>query len=154
MRKQQLGRPRSMSAKAQRKNLALAKAIFFTNAMSSVGWSRFQNNYYLDQGLSSYDIGTLKSIGLILKVIGEPFWSFVADLTDGKAVFILCMVVQILSIELLRQATTITFSLILFVKILRTITSTNGTLVTAASFQLTDGTNEGVCSIFNDTAYQ
>ena len=41
----------------QRKNLIIAKSLFFSTAMSNVGWSRFQNNFYLDQGLSSTEIG-------------------------------------------------------------------------------------------------
>ena len=41
----------------QRKNLLIAKSLFFSTSMSNVGWSRFQNNFYLDQGLSSTEIG-------------------------------------------------------------------------------------------------
>jgi hypothetical protein len=54
----------------QRRNLMSAKVLFFTTAMCGVGWSRFQNNFYLDNGLSSREIGILKSVGLILKVAG------------------------------------------------------------------------------------
>ena len=52
------------------KNLISAKVLFFTTAMCGVGWSRFQNNFYLDNGLSSTEIGTLKSVGLLLKIAG------------------------------------------------------------------------------------
>lgn len=124
-------------------NLLLAKAIFFSNSLSSVGWNRFQNNFYLENGMTSYEIGSLKSFGLVLKVIGEPFWSFVADVTDPKAVFVLSMLVQIFSMEILRRAHPLTYNIVLFVKILRTLTSTTGTLTTTASFKLTDGSKEG-----------
>lgn len=124
-------------------NLILAKAIFFSNSLSSVGWNRFQNNFYLENGMTSYEIGSLKSFGLILKVIGEPFWSFVADVTDPKAVFVLSMLVQIFSMEMLRRAHPLTYNIVLSVKILRTLTSLSGTLTSTASFKLTDGSNEG-----------
>ena len=83
---------KSHSQKNAKYNLFLAKAIFFTNSLSTVGWGRFQNNFYLGQGLSAYEIGSLKSIGLILKVFGEPLWSFIADMWDPKYIFVLCMI--------------------------------------------------------------
>jgi hypothetical protein len=43
-------------------NLMKAKALFFCTAMANVGWSRFQNNFYLEQGLSPQEIGSLKGI--------------------------------------------------------------------------------------------
>lgn len=135
---------RSSSHCIQNRNLFLAKALFFSNAMSSVGWTRFQNNYYLDNGLTSYEIGSLKSAGLILKFFGEPIWCLIADLTDTKIIYALGMLMQILSMEILRNAAKpLTFKLIFFVKILRTTTASSNTLTTAASFKLTEGTNEG-----------
>lgn len=154
----------------QRQNLIAAKALFFMTAMCGVGWSKFQNNFYLDNGLSSREIGTLKSVGLILKMAGsfnrrsfglcnaffyglipsshissgEPFWSMIADLTDQKLVFVLCMVMQIVTMEILRVSTPLTYSLIFFVKVLRTTTAPSSTLTTTASFKLTEGTKEGV----------
>lgn len=59
----------SLDKYVQRKNLFSAKALFFTTAMCGVGWSRFQNNFYLDNGLTTTEIGTLKSVGLLLKVV-------------------------------------------------------------------------------------
>lgn len=152
------------------KQLLSAKALFFATAMCAVGWSRFQNNFYLDNGLSSAEIGTLKSVGLLLKIAGafvaknflftdqisgimghsagEPFWSIVADLTDHKLVFGLCMVMQILTMEILRVSRPLTYNLIFFVKVLRTTTAPSSTLTTTASFKLTEGTNEGIlCSL-------
>ena len=140
-----LNRPkdRMKSNALQRQNLILAKSLFFCNAMSSVGWKIFQNNFYLDNGLTSYQIGSLKSIGLVLKFIGEPFWCLVADLTDPKIIFALCMIMQILSMEVLRHAKPLTYKLIFFVKVLRTTTAPSNTLTTTASFKLTEGSNEG-----------
>jgi predicted MFS family arabinose efflux permease len=133
----------SMDNYVKRKNLISAKALFFTTAMCGVGWSRFQNNFYLDNGLTTTEIGTLKSVGLLLKVIGEPFWSMVADLTDQKLVFGMCMIMQVLTMEILRQSKPLTYNLIFVVKVLRTTTAPSSTLTTTASYRLTEGTNEG-----------
>ena len=38
-------------------NLLFAKALFFTANLSSVGWTRYQNNFYLDEGLTPLQIG-------------------------------------------------------------------------------------------------
>jgi predicted MFS family arabinose efflux permease len=132
-----------LSLRQQQVNLLVAKALFFSTAMSSVGWQRFQNNFYLDKGFTSYEIGQLKSFGLLFKFIGEPFWCFVADLTDPKIVFILSILTSVLSMEMLRVANPLTYNRVLFVKALRTITAPAATLTTAASFKLTEGTNEG-----------
>ena len=159
-----------------RKNLISAKILFFTTAMSGVGWNRFQNNFYLDNGLSSHEIGALKSIGLLLKIVGkwnsniamllhishllrevecysnlilcflilgEPLWSMVADLTDQKLVFGGCMIMQVLTMEILRISKPLTYNTIFLVKVLRTTTAPSNTLTTTASFKLTEGTNEG-----------
>jgi hypothetical protein len=84
------------------RKLILAKLLFFATAMASVGWQRFQNIFYLEQGLSPSQIGELKSLGLLLKFLGEPFWCLVADLTDMKTVFAFCILMQIGTMELLR----------------------------------------------------
>ena len=110
---------------------------------TQVGWQRFQNSVYLDSGLNSKQIGTLKSIGLMLKIFGEPFWSMIADLTDEKAIFGLCMVMQVVTMEMLRLSKPLTYNFICFVKVLRTTTAPNNTLTNTASFKLTEGTNEG-----------
>lgn len=78
-----------------------------------------------------------------LLLLGEPFWSMVADLTDQKLVFGLCMVMQILTMEILRVSTPLTYNLIFFVKVLRTTTAPSATLTTTASFKLTEGSDEG-----------
>lgn len=125
------------------RKLAMAKALFFATAMASVGWQRFQNIFYLQQGLNPAQIGELKSLGLLLKFIGEPFWCLVADMTDMKTVFAFCLLMQICTMELLRVIRPLTFSTLLIVKILRTTTAPAATFTTIASFRLTEGTKEG-----------
>ena len=124
-------------------SLLIAKCLFFCNAMSSVGWSRFQNNFYLNQGLSAAEIGTLKSIGLLLKFIGEPIWCVIADTTNVQVVFGSCMFMQILTLEMMRTITPLTYDTLLLIKILRTSTAPSSTLTTTTSYQLTQGSNEG-----------
>lgn len=41
----------------QDKNLMLAKMLFFSTSMATVGWTRFQNSFYMDHGLGSSQIG-------------------------------------------------------------------------------------------------
>lgn len=124
-------------------DLLTAKCLFFCNAMSSVGWSRFQNNFYLNQGLSAAEIGTLKSIGLLLKFVGEPLWCVIADTTSIQVVFGMCMFMQILTMELMRTTIPLTYDTLLLIKVLRTSTAPSSTLTTTTSYQLTQGTNEG-----------
>ena len=134
---------KELELREQQRNLLVAKSLFFATAMSSVGWQRFQNNFYLDAGLSSHEIGTLKSIGLMLKIVGEPFWSMIADLTDEKAIFGLCMIMQVATMEMLRVTKPLTYNMILLVKVLRTTTAPSNTLTNTASFKLTEGSKEG-----------
>ena len=41
----------------------LAKVLYFTTSLSNVGWNRFQNIYYLQNGITPMQIGELKSLG-------------------------------------------------------------------------------------------
>ena len=65
----------------------LAKVLYFSTGLASVGWNRFQNLYFLNHGIPPAQIGELKTIGLVLEFIGEPIWCIIADLTDPKLVF-------------------------------------------------------------------
>ena len=67
----------------------------------------------------------------------------IADLTDQKIVFGMCMIMQILTMEILRVSEPLTYKIIFIVKVLRTTTAPSATLTTTASFKLTEGTNEG-----------
>jgi PPP family 3-phenylpropionic acid transporter len=124
-------------------NLMKAKALFFCTAMANVGWSRFQNNFYLEQGLSPQEIGSLKGIGLLLKFLGEPVLCIIADLTDSRVIFSLCMIMQIVTMEMMRLYKPLTYSYLLLVKVLRTLTAPTTTLTNTSSFKLTNGTNQG-----------
>lgn len=125
------------------RKLVLAKSLFFATAMAGVGWQRFQNIFYLQQGMTPVQIGELKSLGLLLKFVGEPFWCLVADLTDMKVVFALCILMQVGTMEILRLTHPLTFQTLLLVKVLRTTTAPAATFTTMASFKLTEGSKEG-----------
>lgn len=64
-------------------------------------------------------------------------------MTDPKAVYILSALVNVVSLEILRSTHPLTVSMVFYVKIFRTITSCSGNIITSASIQLTEGTNEG-----------
>ena len=118
------------------KDLIIAKALFFCTSMSGVGWNRFQNIYFLNKGFSPSKIGMLKSIGLVLKVFGEPLWCCIADLTDTRLVFALCMLMQVVTMEMLRVITPLTFLVVVLIKLLRTTTAPSSTLTTTTSFKV------------------
>ncbi len=129
--------------KGHARNLVLAKVLYFSTAMGNVAWNRFQNLYFLEAGILPHQIGQLKALGLALKLIGEPFWCLVADWTEPKLVFVICLLTQLLSMEILRNVVPLTVSIIVYVKLLRTATAPATTLTTMASFKLTEGTHEG-----------
>ena len=123
--------------------LVIAKMLFFCTSMSGVGWNRFQSIYFLQRGLNPGEIGLLKSLGLVLKVAGEPFWCIIADMTDEKTMFVATIVMNVVTMEILRMWQPLTFNVIFAVKVLRTVTAPGGTLTTTASFKLTEGSKEG-----------
>jgi len=133
----------SGKAKAKARGLVLAKVLYFSTAMGNVAWNRFQNLYFLDAGILPYQIGQLKALGLALKLIGEPFWCLIADWTEPKVVFVICLLTQLVSMEILRNVVPLTVAVIVYVKIIRTATAPSTTLTTMASFKLTEGTKEG-----------
>lgn len=123
--------------------LVLAKILYFSTGLASVGWNRFQNLYFLGKGLAPGQIGELKTIGLALKFIGEPFWCFIADMTDPKLVFILSLFASIGSLEILRNTADVTYWTVILVKLVRTATAPQATLTIMASMELIKGSQEG-----------
>jgi hypothetical protein len=71
----------------------------------------------------------------------------IADLTDQKAILGLCMIMQIMTMEILRVVKPLTYNTIFLVKVLRTTTAPSSTLTTTASFKLTEGTKEGTTKL-------
>jgi PPP family 3-phenylpropionic acid transporter len=120
----------------------LAKVLYFATSISQVGWNRFQNIYYLNNGITALQIGQLKSLGLLLKLFGEPFWCLVADFTDPKLIYALVLFTNIFSMELIRLLP-LTYNLIIIVKFVRTATAPMNTLTTIASLKLIEGSKEG-----------
>jgi predicted MFS family arabinose efflux permease len=124
-------------------NLILSKVLFFSTALSTVGWNRFQNNFFIDHGLSNTDIGMLKSIGLLTKIVGEPVLCVVADSTNLKIVFFLGVLMSIFTMEILRTTSPLTFQVVVYVKLLRTFVSPIGTLTTTSALHLIRGSQQG-----------
>ena len=58
----------------EQKRLFNAKLLQYSAGMAAVSWNRFQNNFYMERGMSLATIGSLKGIGLLLKVVGEPLF--------------------------------------------------------------------------------
>jgi predicted MFS family arabinose efflux permease len=121
----------------------LAKALFFLSTLTYVGWTRFQNSFFIENGLSNSEIGVLKSIGLFCKFFGEPFICIIADKTSHKSVFLLCLVSNIVTMEIMRSIRPVTFNLVFLVKVLRTVASPAGTLTATVAMSLVEGSSEG-----------
>jgi hypothetical protein len=133
----------SKSVSSPRKRLFHAKLLQFSSSMGNVGWTRFQNNFYLERGLSLEMIGKLKGIGLVMKAVGEPIFSVVADMTDHTIIYAICMIMGILTLEVLRLSSPLTYDTILWVKVARITVSPAATLTTTATIALLQGTVEG-----------
>ena len=126
-----------------RQKLINAKLLQYSAGMAQVAWNRFQNNFYLERGMSLATIGSLKGTGLLLKIVGEPMFSVLADVTEPKLVYAVCMIFGTLTLEILRLTNPLTFVVVLWVKILRITVAPATTLVTTASLHLIRGSSEG-----------
>lgn len=124
-------------------NLLKAKALFFVVTLSIVGWTRFQNSFYIDNGLSNTEIGTLKSVGLICKLVGEPLLCMAADITGHREMFLFCIFFNAISIEVLRLSSPLSFGTVLAVKVLRTFAAPTSTLTTTTTMALVEGSKQG-----------
>jgi len=123
--------------------LVFAKVLFFSTALSTVGWTRFQNNVLLSKGISARDVGILKGVGLLFKLTGELTCATVADKYDPFSVFIVCTLCQAYTMECIRSSATLSFNFVLFIKFLRGLTACLPTLTNTLSVALTAGTKEG-----------
>ena len=127
----------------ERQRLLNAKVLQYTAALSQVAWTRFQNNFYLERGFSLSLVGSLKGIGLLMKLLGEPIFSVLADVTEPRYVYTGCMIFGTMALEILRVSKPLDFSVVLWVKLLRIAVSPVMTLVTTASLALVEGSKEG-----------
>lgn len=122
----------------------MAKLLFFCVSMSTVGWQRFQNNFYLENGLSTSQVGTLKAIGLLFKFVASPVFCFLSDISNPKYILMQMLGVQILTIWMLKTLPKpIGYYSIFAIKLLRATTAPTDTITTSASFKLTEGTSQG-----------
>ncbi len=62
----------------------ILKALFFLGGISASTWGRFGLVYYTQKGLSPTQIGQLEGSLPLVKLIGQPLWGYVADVTRSK----------------------------------------------------------------------
>jgi hypothetical protein len=122
-----------------------AKLLFFLSSLSTVGWNRFQNSFFIDKGLSNSQIGSLKSLGLLCKAVGEPILSLSADLLSTNSLLMCSLLVHIVSLEYLRIHKNVGIINLMHVKLMRTFCSPQNTLTTSTVLKLigTSTSNQG-----------
>ena len=64
--------------------LALLRCLFLLNALSTSSWGRFGQVYYLDQGLSTVQIGAIEGSMPLVGVVASSCWAVVADRCAAK----------------------------------------------------------------------
>ena len=82
--------------------LIFPKLLFFTVTISGVCWNRFSNLYFSSHGLTTTNIGDLKSIGFLLKFVTQPLWGYLGDYVGVKRALLGSFVFAAVSLFLLR----------------------------------------------------
>ncbi len=95
--------------------LIVPKLLAFLISLSGVGWNRFSVFLFMKNGLSASQVGTLKTLGFILKIFAQPVWGIIADSTSLQSALILSLVLCSLSLEIVRLALAYHWPFILFV---------------------------------------
>ena len=95
--------------------LIVPKLLAFLISLSGVGWNRFSVFLFMKNGLSPSQVGTLKTLGFILKIFAQPVWGIIADSTSLQSALILSLVLCSLSLEIVRLALAYHWPFILFV---------------------------------------
>ena len=95
--------------------LIVPKLLAFLISLSGVGWNRFSVFLFMKNGFSPSQVGTLKTLGFILKIFAQPVWGIIADSTSLQSALILSLVLCSLSLEIVRLALAYHWPFILFV---------------------------------------
>lgn len=93
--------------------------------------------------MTSYQIGLLKSIGLLCKFFAEPILCLLADISSEKLVFAVCILLQMVTMEIFRLVQPLTFGIILTIKMLRMSAAPSSTFTSSFALKVTEGSSEG-----------
>ena len=82
-----------------------AKVLNFAYSASGVSWNRFCNMWLLQCGFSPREVGLMKSLSLLGKLVAQPVWAGTADAGSPPFVLTVSVVVSMLTLEGLRLGT-------------------------------------------------
>ena len=87
-----------------------AKLLSFAYSASNVSWNRFCNMWLLKCGFSPREVGLMKSLSLIGKLVAQPLWAAVADAGSPPDVLAASVVASCVALECLRRGTRSAFA--------------------------------------------
>ena len=121
--------------------LILPKLLMFTSFLSMVGWSRY-GTILLLQTYTPYEIGLLRSIGYLPKVLSGPVWSILSDTTSPTATLLLSYTIGLVSFSLVRTSLKNHWPFWLFacLRFARSATNAISPLTDAVILNITQGT--------------
>eukprot|EP00943_MAST-04B_sp_MAST-4B-sp1_P002702 g2702.t1 len=126
-------------------SIVSAKILMVITTASAVPWGRFSTAYFVQKGISATQIGTLRLVGFFAKAFAYPTWGLISDYTKNiKGTLIASILLCGLSLLLLRSSYVLSsFTLLLFVKFLRSGLNAVWPLTEAFALQLIKGKGYG-----------
>ncbi|KAJ8600860.1 hypothetical protein CTAYLR_008208 [Chrysophaeum taylorii] len=82
-----------------------AKVLSFAYSGSSVAWNRFCSLWLLKCGYAPRQVGAMKSLSLLAKLVAQPLWAGTADVGSPPMVLAASVVLSSATLELLRLGT-------------------------------------------------
>lgn len=82
-----------------------AKVLSFGYSASSVAWNRFCSLWLLKCGFLPRQVGVMKSLSLVGKLLAQPVWAGTADAGNPPAVLAVSIVLSTLTLEMVRLGT-------------------------------------------------
>ena len=82
-----------------------AKVLSFCYSGSMVSWNRFCSLWLLKCGFSPREVGLMKSLSLVGKLIAQPLWAGSADVGAPADVLMGSVVASVATLEALRRGT-------------------------------------------------
>lgn len=122
-----------------------AKLLLIVTTAAAVPWGRFATVFFLNSGLSASNLGILRVIGLVGKVLAYPAWGVIADRTgDIRLTLLASVLLSGVSLVLFRSSTVLSsFTCLIFVKLLRSLLNAVWPLAEAMTLKIIAGTGEG-----------
>lgn len=95
----------SSSQQVERLTTTHAKILSFSYSASSVAWNRFCSLWLLKCGYLPRQVGAMKSLSLVGKLVAQPVWAAFADAGNPAAVLVVSIILSTGTLECLRLGT-------------------------------------------------